>query len=212
MEFQKHPVKTALGAPKFVETILGRNMFLLAAAGLALASVVLLGGRIRGLLRLRIRAPWLLSVALALQILAISVFPDSDRAMVATMHAASYAVAGLVVFVNRGVRGLPTIGLGGLLNGIAIAANGGTMPASPEALAIAGLTSSSAGFENSAALASPNLSVLGDVFAIPASWPFHNVFSVGDILIACGAAVLLHFACGSRPARSRLAIRVLRWC
>jgi hypothetical protein len=27
---------------------------------------------------------------------------------------------------------------------------------------------------------------LGDVFAIPASWPLANVFSVGDLLIAIG--------------------------
>lgn len=44
---------------------------------------------------------------------------------------------------------------------------------------------------------------LGDVFAIPASWPFANVFSVGDVLIAVGAAYSIHATCGSRlvPAR-----------
>ena len=187
-------------------------MFLLAAAGLALASVVLTGGRMPGLLVLRIRWAWLLVVALALQVLAITVFPHSGRAVVATMHAASYAIAGFVVFANRAVRGVPTIGLGGLLNAVAIAANGGTMPASSSALTTAGMTSSSAGFENSAVLANPNLSFLGDVFAIPASWPFNNVFSVGDILIAFGAAVLLHFACGSRLVRSPAAIGLFRWC
>ena len=187
-------------------------MFLLVAAALVLVSVVLAGGRVHGLLALRIRAAWLLTVALVLQILAISVFPNAGHTLLATMHASSYAIAGFVVVLNWGVRGLPTIGLGGLLNAMAIAANGGTMPASPAALATAGLTSSSGGFENSAALASPNLPFLGDVFAIPASWPLHNVFSVGDILIVLGAVVLLHFACGSRVSRSHTAVRLCRWC
>ena len=206
-----YPVKTAPRAPKFVGTIRGRNMFLLAAAGLLLVSVMLTGGRLRGVLTLKLRGSWLLFIALALQILAISVFPNAGRPLLAIMHVASYAVAGFVVLLNRSVRGVPTIGIGGLLNATAIAVNGGTMPASPTALAAAGVVDSGGSFENSAALASPNLPFLGDIFAIPASWPFHNVFSVGDILIVVGAALLLHFACGSIVATNQVAVRLCRW-
>jgi hypothetical protein len=31
--------------------------------------------------------------------------------------------------------------------------------------------------------------------------PLHNVFSVGDLLIALGAGVAIHAACGTRLAR-----------
>jgi hypothetical protein len=53
----------------------------------------------------------------------------------------------------------------------------------------------------------PHLLFLGDVFAVPASWPVTNVYSVGDVLIVAGAFVLLHVACGSRiaPVVRRLA-------
>jgi hypothetical protein len=209
---QEYPVKSGAGVPTFSRDDLWRNMFLLAAAGVAFISVVLTGGRVHRLLALKIRAAWLLMVALAIQILVISVFPDADRSLLAIMHVASYALAGVVVVLNRAIRGLPTIGFGGLLNAIAIVANGGTMPASSGALATAGLTNATGTFENSAALAAPNLSFLGDIFAIPASWPFHNVFSLGDILIVLGAALLLHFGCGSRVAQSPSADRLFGWC
>ncbi len=54
------------------------------------------------------------------------------------------------------------------------------------------------GFRNSAAVAHPRLAFLGDVFAVPASWPLSNVFSVGDLLIAVGLAWGLLRICGSR--------------
>jgi hypothetical protein len=45
------------------------------------------------------------------------------------------------------------------------------MPASPTALAGAGLGVDEPGFQNSTALAEPRLAFLGDVFSLPASWP-----------------------------------------
>jgi MFS family permease len=47
-------------------------------------------------------------------------------------------------------------------------------------------------------VASARLPFLGDVFAVPRPLPFHNVFSVGDVCIAIGAAVIVHRACRSR--------------
>jgi MFS family permease len=90
------------------------------------------------------------------------------------------------------------IALGGAMNLVAIAANGGVIPASPAALLTAGRGLGTAGFRNSAALADPNLAFLGDIFALPPPFPFHNVFSVGDLCIALGAAVALNRICGSR--------------
>jgi hypothetical protein len=75
------------------------------------------------------------------------------------------------------------------LNLLAISVNGGVMPASPSALAGAGLGADEPGFQNSTALAEPRPAFLGDVFYFPASWPLSNVFSVGDVLIALGGRV-----------------------
>ena len=53
-------------------------------------------------------------------------------------------------------------------------------------------------FENSAALSDPRLGFLGDIFAVPASWPLSNVFSIGDILIVVGGTYLAHQCCRPR--------------
>jgi hypothetical protein len=55
-------------------------------------------------------------------------------------------------------------------------------------------------FTNSTVLENPRLLFLGDVLAIPASWPFANVLSIGDVVIALGAAYTIHRVCGSRLA------------
>jgi len=99
---------------------------------------------------------------------------------------------------NRRLPGMALVGLGAAGNLLAIGANGGVMPASPTALAAAGMPADPPGFANSAALADPRLAFLGDVFAIPAGWPLANVFSAGDVLIAVGAVVAVHGICGSR--------------
>ncbi len=73
------------------------------------------------------------------------------------------------------------------------------MPASADALGRAGLVAAPRGFSNSIALADPRLAALGDVFAVPESWPLANVFSIGDVLVVAGAIWGLWRLCGSRP-------------
>ena len=105
---------------------------------------------------------------------------------------------GRLLAANRRVPGMALTALGAALNLLAITANGGVMPASPAALAAAGLPVDEAGFQSSTAVDGPQLAFLGDVFAIPASWPLSNVFSVGDVLIGVGLAWGMHRICGSR--------------
>jgi hypothetical protein len=157
-----------------------------------------MGGRLHALIELEIRWGWLLFVALVMQVLAISVFPHAHGSLPAATHVASYALAGTVVVVNRKIRGVALIGAGGMLNMVAIIANRGVMPASPNAVEAAGLARASDAFANSQVLEHPQVSWLGDVFALPASWPIHNVFSIGDVLIVLGGLILLHVVCGSR--------------
>ena len=79
------------------------------------------------------------------------------------------------------------------------------MPASRKALASLPQVAEKGDFANSQVLAHPHLQFLGDVFATPASWPLHNVFSVGDIVLFVGVIVLTHVGCGSRLVPRRFA-------
>jgi hypothetical protein len=134
---------------------------------------------------------------------AISLVPGWPRPILVAAHLLSYVLAGWWVWENRGIAGLPIITLGGFLNGFTIAINGGTLPASPTALARAGIHPVAGDFNNSGIIAHPHLAFLGDVFAIPAGWPLANVFSIGDFLILAGLFYGLHRTCGSRLVPTR---------
>jgi len=139
--------------------------------------------------------------ALCVQILVVNVIPHGDHDLHAAILVATYGALAVALIANRGVPGVPVIALGGLANLAAIIANGGVMPASASALRTAGLTADPAGYTNSGLVAHAHLAFLGDIFALPASWPAANVFSVGDLLLALGAFVLLHGVCRSRLGR-----------
>ena len=173
-------------------------MLLGLATLLCLISVPLAGGRLQALGELRVRAFGLLVAALALQVLVIEVVPDAPAPLPALGHVASYAMTAAAVWLNRRLPFLWLIALGGGLNALAIAANDGVMPARAGALRTAGLSADGDAFANSTAVAHPHLAFLGDVFAVPASWPAANVFSVGDVLLVLGLACFLHVWCGSR--------------
>jgi len=169
-------------------------MLLVFAALIVLATVPLAGGSLAALADVRLRGAWLVALALGVQILIVSVLPGLSPAVFKPVHAATYGLLGCFLWLNRGLSGVWIIAVGGLANAVAIVANGGVMPASPEALAVAGLPAEKAGeFANSAAVQTPVLAWLGDVFAVPAAFgPAANVFSIGDVIIAVGLAVALH--------------------
>jgi MFS family permease len=174
-----------------------------AALLVCLATVPLLGGRLDALADLELQARWTLPAALGLQMAIVYAVPDWPHDLLSAGHLASYAFAVGFLVANRRVPGLLLIALGGTSNLLAIAANGGVMPASRSALATAGLEDTPGQFASSIAVGNPKLGFLGDVFAVPASFPVHNVFSVGDVCIVVGAFVLLHRVCGSALVQAR---------
>jgi hypothetical protein len=179
-------------------------LFLLVVVVLALVTVPLTGGRLLALGEVRVRWAWTLPAALVVQVLVVSVIPAAPSPIPHVLHLGSYVLAGVFLVANLGrVPGLRFISLGGALNVAAIAANGGTMPASPAALAAAGISGSGSGYENSAVVPGARLGWLGDVFAIPEAWPLSNVFSVGDVVLALGIVVAMHGICGSKIALRR---------
>jgi hypothetical protein len=115
-----------------------------------------------------------------------------------TAHIATYAIAAWFIAVNRRIPGLPVIGTGAVLNGLAITLNGGTLPARLGALQAAGMHPAAGEFVNSGVLPHPRLAFLGDVFAVPAGFPLANVFSMGDVLIVLGAGWTAWAVLGTR--------------
>jgi len=165
---------------------------------LLLVTVPLFGGRLSQLESVRLRWLWLAFVAFGVQVMLVTVVPHGDTDLHRILHLATYALVGLCVLRNLDLRFLWVAAFGGLLNLVAIAANGGVMPASRGALETAGLEVQSGSFANSDAVDGAHVAFLGDVFAIPAGWPGANVFSVGDVVMLVGVFLAIHAAAGSR--------------
>ncbi|MGH2915341.1 MAG: DUF5317 domain-containing protein [Solirubrobacteraceae bacterium] len=172
-------------------------MILIALALLCLASVPLTGGHLSRLASARVRGTWIPVLALALQVVIITIVPGGSPSAHRALHIATYAMIGLFLVANRHLPGIRLIGAGVFANALAIIANDGVMPASATADRLAGLHLG-AGFHNSAPVAHPVLLWLGDV--IPWPGPLHNVLSVGDVLIYAGTLVLVHRVCRRSPA------------
>lgn len=186
-------------------------MLLVICFALCVASVPLTGGSLGALGSFAPRHVWAVFAAIGLQVGIISVFPGGGGLYVG-LHVASYAL--LVVFLigNSKIPGLWIIAIGTIMNFVAIASNGGVMPATRGALARAGLSIDPTQFANSAHIVSPKFAFLGDVFALPAEIPFANVFSAGDICIVLGALLTLHQICGTRffpPRRTLTPVQAL---
>ena len=161
-------------------------MLVLALGVLAVVSPLVALRWPAGLLLHRWRWPLLIWAALALQVVIIRV--SMPHALASTIHVLTYVIAAGFLWGNRRVPGGGIVAAGALCNGITIALNGGTLPASEAAVAAAGIGHTSA-FNNTAVLDHPVLPWLGDVFAWPAPLPLANTFSVGDVLIVVGVFV-----------------------
>ncbi len=166
-------------------------MFILYALAIGLVLGYLLGGRLSGLASVDFRWPWLAIGGFAVQLL---LFSDAVSAAVGSagppIYVASTAAVLLAVLRNVRITGLAVVALGAASNLLAIVANGGFMPASAEAFGALG-RGVNPGYTNSAVVESPAFEPLTDIFAMPASMPFANVFSVGDMLIAAGVVIVL---------------------
>jgi hypothetical protein len=179
---------------------------LMIAAGLAgLLTVPLFGGRLSRLAEIRFRHTWLVFAAIFAQFVIISVIAERVNGRVGeVVHLATYALAVAFIVANRQIAGMMVIALGASMNLAAIAANGGVMPASATAWRIArGSLPDGTTFENSLPVSDPRLGFLGDVLAIPAGWPFANVFSLGDVVLVAGVTYLAHRWCrAAMPAEA----------
>ena len=174
-------------------------MILLLATSLALLVALAQGGTFGGLASVRLRYGWLAIVLFAVQALVIY-FPVSANAgpwgPQALLLVGSHLLLLAVVVLNRHLPGMPLIGAGLALNLLVMAANGGYMPITPEALERAGLGHLALGDAAGSRLMATKdvllpreatrLWFLSDVFVIPAALPLSSVFSTGDAVLAAG--------------------------
>jgi diguanylate cyclase (GGDEF)-like protein len=156
------------------------------------------GGRLGGLAQLQFRWAPVAVLGLAIQVVLFS--PPVTR-VVGDAGSPLYVGSTLLVLavVASNVRVSPALALvvlGGAANLAAIAANGGFMPATPDALLASGHAVGS-GFSNSVTTSDALLAPLVDRFAIPAGWPLSNVFSVGDVLVGVGIGTTIVGAMGA---------------
>ncbi|NYI41676.1 DUF5317 domain-containing protein [Demequina lutea] len=161
-------------------------MLVVVLCTVGIISPLLAGRWPAGLLLHKWRLPVLIWAALAFQVVAVEV--AMPHALAATVHVLTYAVAFAFLWLNRRVGGVLIVAAGAITNGVVIALNGGTLPASASAVKAAGLDGDIA-FANSAVLDHPVLPWLGDAFAWPTPLPLANTFSVGDVLIVVGVFV-----------------------
>jgi hypothetical protein len=167
-------------------------------------------GDLRHLASLEFRRVELFYMAVGAQILAFpfSFLPwHTSDGVAKALWLASYALLVGAAIMNRHVTGVPVIAAGMLANIVAVVANGGHMPALPRALHAAGLSLRT--HYNSTAMAAPHFAWLVDRWAVPRGLHMGNVFSVGDVVIAIGAVVLVVSAMGAKlpalPRRSQTA-------
>jgi hypothetical protein len=158
---------------------------LVAAAGLALA----LGGDFRHLSSLKVKAWWLLALALLVKLGLILLHAP---ATVWGQPLIFFLVA-VGALLNWKLPGMPAIALGLLLNVLVVAANGGVMPYSESSSLAAGRSAPTSDRQEGSALSRPEvggsrLILLDDRIPFP---PTHQVFSFGDAVIMLGGVWLI---------------------
>jgi hypothetical protein len=177
-------------------------VFILYAVLIGLLVGLLAGGRPLALGDIRIRWGALIVIGFLSQVILFSGEVASQIGDLGPwLYVASTLLVGAAVLRNIGLPGMPVIGLGALSNMAAILANGGYMPSTVAALGSVGKSAPTV-YSNSAVVDDPALAPLIDRFALPSWLPLANVFSVGDVLIGVGVAILIVVVMRRAPRRT----------
>jgi hypothetical protein len=169
-------------------------MFILYSVLVGVGAGLLAGGRLGAIGDMRFRWAALVLFGFVAQ---VALFSDAVAARVGDLGPVLYVTSTILVVVavtrNLSIPGMPLVALGAACNLAAIIANGGFMPASPDALAALGKVAPTI-YSNSAVVAQPALAPLTDIFALPMWLPLHNIFSVGDVVLGVGVALVIGLA------------------
>jgi Family of unknown function (DUF5317)/Major Facilitator Superfamily len=170
-----------------------------------------LGANLGRLWLVRLRASWIVFVALGIQLLLFTPASTAFRLPLSESNAHLVTYGALLAFVAANIRqpGFALAAAGCAINTLVIAVNGGRMPVSLASWTASGKPASELtqhGAYNNVVLArGAHLSWLGDVFALPRAVPFANALSIGDLLLVIGVLTFVFRA--SLPARETTAAR-----
>jgi len=172
-------------------------VFLCISVVLAVLVGLLKGGKWGNFTLYKFKGSWLVFVAILLQ---VSIFNPwwekyvNDGMITNLTYCLSIILLIIFILRNFNLTGLRLLGAGIASNGIAIIANGGYMPTSINSLKhilsverIARIESGSASYNIILITDNTKFKFLCDIFYVPGI----NVYSVGDILIALGAFVVI---------------------
>lgn len=175
-------------------------MFLIWAIVLGLLLGFLRKGSLRNLAAVKLHAPWLILIALGIQLLIFPLGRSDPLVKFGTeyLHILSYIFLLGFLILNWPYWQVVLMGLGMISNLLVISLNGGYMPASESALRGAGLDEvadlliQGSTHGNVILMSSQTkLNFLGDILHVPAWVPFANAFSPGDLLLALGIILFL---------------------
>jgi hypothetical protein len=170
----------------------------------------------RHLSPLTLRLAWLVPLAFVPQWLAFFL-PATRKSLPDGLAAAILVISQVLLlmfaWVNRGRPGFWALGFGLACNLLVITLNGGLMPISPDTVARLAPNAQTDTWQVGSRLwngkdvvlpaADTRLWWLADRFLLPDWSPYHVAFSLGDVLIACGAFWLLWSLGGDRQAKTK---------
>lgn len=183
-------------------------MILLLALAIGFTSALLRPGRLSALSSVQIRGLWAIVLVFLLQYWAIEGVSDTWVGWAGPVVVATQLLLAVILWVNRSLPGFQIVLLGSLLNVLVMAANGGYMAVSWEAVQRAGHEALIRQVGERTYLASSKdvvldpgetrLYPLSDIFTVPKGAPVSGNFSIGDALIAIGLTWFFHQA-GEAP-------------
>ena len=162
-------------------------MLFLFAIFLGIVAGLLTGGKLGNLGRIRFRWPWLVVLAVLVRG-AVLLTPLNRVEGAQYVYVLSLAAIGAWTAVHwRRLPGVWMVTLGSALNLLVIVANGGRMPVAPELAGSALLDRGTIG-QYTVMGSGTQLNLLGDWIRM---YPILEAYSVGDVLIALGLAIVV---------------------
>ncbi len=175
-------------------------MFVLIVLVCSLILSLATGGRLRYVEGFRFR---LLPLGIGAFLLQVLMFTERGELLLGSFLPFAYMCSLLMLLtflgVNWKVAGVPVLLTGLLLNMVVIGANGGRMPASPQALIATGQADRAELLIREGAAANvvlmsdrTHLNALGDYIVLPFLGSLGSAYSIGDLVALAGEALLVY--------------------
>jgi len=158
------------------------------------------GGRLSRFSFVDFKRVWIFILALAVQTIIIVLGVGNNQFVLKytkELYILSYSLLFVGIIVNIRFRALWIIMIGSLMNFSAFLANGYKIPVSMDGLKLAGFTELYTFMEEGKLILytpiteATKYSVLGEIITIPAPYPYPQILSVGDLVIALGLFVFI---------------------